>query len=344
MASVQPSRSWAKRQVRRVLGDGQHPDPLDHLVGGGVGGRVGSRRPPAQHHHLVPGRGQLDGQRVHVPAQAADHHRRVLPGDQQHAHPPETTGGRMRARHPLGPSERCDERRLGGDVSRQTRGGAESITRSDWQTAAANADRRPAAAGHHRARDRPDRHTGVRSGHDRPWSVGCPARVPGPGGRRPARRAAGADPDGAAQRAGRHPADGARPRRGRCGGRGQRRDPRRGDRRCRVPRPARRATRPGRHRWRLQPAAVRPWPVPVRRVAGRRAALAGAAPAGPERQRRGHRGDRGRPRSGRAAPATLGRPGCTRRVLDGARRGRRLPDPGQPGPHAPWWPACWPSR
>ena len=42
---------------------------------------------PGQHGDLVPGRGHRLGQRVHVPAEPADHHRRVLPGQHQHAHP-----------------------------------------------------------------------------------------------------------------------------------------------------------------------------------------------------------------------------------------------------------------
>ena len=41
---------------------------------------------PGQHDDLVPGRGQLGRQRVHVPAEPADHHRRVLPRDHQHPH------------------------------------------------------------------------------------------------------------------------------------------------------------------------------------------------------------------------------------------------------------------
>ena len=51
-----------------------------------MGGRVGARRPARQDDHLVPGRGQLGGQVMHVPTEPADHDRRVLPRHHQNLH------------------------------------------------------------------------------------------------------------------------------------------------------------------------------------------------------------------------------------------------------------------
>ena len=48
---------------------------------------------PGDHGDLVPGGGQGDGERVHVPAEATDQHGRVFPGEQQHAPRPGRPAG-----------------------------------------------------------------------------------------------------------------------------------------------------------------------------------------------------------------------------------------------------------
>ena len=58
---------------------------LTSSVDGCVLGSV-SGGPAAEHHDLVPGGGQRRGQLVDVPAEPADHHRRVLPRHHQDLH------------------------------------------------------------------------------------------------------------------------------------------------------------------------------------------------------------------------------------------------------------------
>ncbi len=92
MASVQAIMSVPKVNSCGSCGGGDHPHALAHLVGGRVGARVGAGGAAGQHDDLVPGEHQLGGQMVHVPAEAADDHRRVLPGHHQdlHVHAPST--------------------------------------------------------------------------------------------------------------------------------------------------------------------------------------------------------------------------------------------------------------
>ena len=125
--------------------------------------------------------------------------------------------------------------------------------------------------------------------------------------------AARADPDRAAERAGRDPT-GRRARTGRGGRRGRRQRRHRG--RVgghRFPRPAGRPAGRGRCGVGLQPAPVGPGDLPARRAGVRGAALAGAAPAGSGRERGHDRGDRRRSGPDRAAAAAVGRPGGGRR-------------------------------
>ena len=76
----------AEVELVRVLRGGDDPHALGDLVGRRVGARVGAAGPTAEHHDLVPGRRQRRGQMVHVPAEPADHHRRVLPRHHQDLH------------------------------------------------------------------------------------------------------------------------------------------------------------------------------------------------------------------------------------------------------------------
>ena len=79
-------------ELRRVLGDGQDPDTLDDGVRRRMSHRIGPRRTPGQHDHVVPGGGHLGGEVMDMPAESAHHHRRVLPRHEQHLHriPPST--------------------------------------------------------------------------------------------------------------------------------------------------------------------------------------------------------------------------------------------------------------
>ena len=73
-------------ELVRVLSRGDHPNALMHAVGGRVACGVGPERLTGQHHHVVTVGGQRGGQMVHMPPEAADDHRRVLPGQHQDLH------------------------------------------------------------------------------------------------------------------------------------------------------------------------------------------------------------------------------------------------------------------
>ena len=143
-------------------------------------------------------------------------------------------------------------------MSSRHAGEPESITRSDWQTPRPRVGGTRSGSGTDPGADRPDRHAGVRQ-----WSRSAVRRLARLelldriAGDLP-RAAARADPDRAAERAGRRPGRaGARPGRGGRGGRRQRRRRRAARRRRRVPRPAGRAAGRGRCR-RGTPACCSP--------------------------------------------------------------------------------------
>lgn len=72
--------------VHRVFGHPDDPHALDDAVAARVRPGVGPGGVPAQDDDLVTLSGQVTGERVHVPGQAADGHWRVLPGQHQHTH------------------------------------------------------------------------------------------------------------------------------------------------------------------------------------------------------------------------------------------------------------------
>ena len=76
----------AEVELVRVLCGGDHPHALGDLVGRRVRAGVGARGAAAEHHDLVAVRGQCRRQLIHVAAEPADHHRRVLPRHHQDLH------------------------------------------------------------------------------------------------------------------------------------------------------------------------------------------------------------------------------------------------------------------
>ena len=98
IASVQPSRSCSKVRCAgsSATASTRTPSTTVSLVGWLTASVPAG--PAAQHDHLVPARGQPGGQRVHVPAEAADQHRRVLPRDA-----PARASGRSYRLPPAGP-------------------------------------------------------------------------------------------------------------------------------------------------------------------------------------------------------------------------------------------------
>jgi len=72
-------RAGRERERHRILGgadDAYAVDVLPQRRPGGV---------PGDHGDLVPGRGERAGEGVDVPAESADEHRRILPGEHQDA-------------------------------------------------------------------------------------------------------------------------------------------------------------------------------------------------------------------------------------------------------------------
>ena len=76
----------AEGELVRILRGGDHPDTPTDLVRGRMRAGIRARRAARQHHDVVTGRGQRRRQVMHVPAEAADYHRRVLPRQHQDLH------------------------------------------------------------------------------------------------------------------------------------------------------------------------------------------------------------------------------------------------------------------
>ena len=133
----------------RILRGGDDPHTLAHGVGGGVARRIGAGRLTGQHHDIVTLGGQRGGQLIDVPAEPADHHRRVLPRDHQDLHARLTSAVAWR------PGRRTDRRRR-------------SIR---WQAVRRFRDaRRPAHRRSHGWRGRADEPGSGRSRRRNPWT------------------------------------------------------------------------------------------------------------------------------------------------------------------------------
>ena len=75
-----------EHKMRGIFGRGDHANPVAHRVGTRMCESVAARGLSRQHHHVVPRSDELGCQVVDVPSEAADHHRGILPGDDQDPH------------------------------------------------------------------------------------------------------------------------------------------------------------------------------------------------------------------------------------------------------------------
>ena len=118
----------AEIELVRILCRGDHPDAFVDLIGGRVARGVSAERLAGQHDDVVSIGGQGRRQVVHMPAQSADNHRRVLPRHHQDSH----RGSRLASSAPNSPSARFQFPASRTAASRWPPASASAISRVAW--------------------------------------------------------------------------------------------------------------------------------------------------------------------------------------------------------------------